>query len=114
MPGLIRESYDGADALDYLQWLSRREEGLAAKPHWLELGAQGSDESPPERTSPQQVTAHRGDNISQLIGTSDPAAIGAFARINNLRPGDSTIYPGKAYSLPLGGTVSDADRGEGL
>jgi hypothetical protein len=101
------------DDADYLDWLAGREDEIADQPHWLtlepiDLEEEFAREPPPMR----EVTAKRGDSISRLLGTSDPAAIGAFGRVNGLRPGDSEIYAGRQYFLPLG--ASDEDRGEGL
>jgi hypothetical protein len=42
--------------------------------------------------------AQRGDSISKILGTSKPAAIGAFMRINGLT--SSEIFAGQEYVLP--------------
>lgn len=51
-----------------------------------------------------------GDSISKILGTSDPAAIGAFMRANGLT--DSTIRPGDKLILPAG-NYSRADAALG-
>jgi hypothetical protein len=63
--------------------------------------------------APSTVRAKNGDNISKLIGTSNPSALGAFGRANGMRPGDSTIYPGRTYVIP-NDLSGPADQRQGL
>ena len=61
--------------------------------------------------SPVPYTAQSGDSISTILGTSDPAAIGAFMRANGLT--SSTIYPGEQLVFPSGGyTAGDEALGQ--
>lgn len=61
--------------------------------------------------SPVAYTVQSGDSLSGILGTSDPAAIGAFMRANGLT--SSTIYPGEQLVMPSGGyTDSDAALGQ--
>jgi len=60
---------------------------------------------------PVSYTVQAGDTLSTILGTSDPAAIGAFMRANGLS--DSTIHPGDQLVLPSGGyDQSDAALGQ--
>jgi hypothetical protein len=55
--------------------------------------------------------AQRGDSISKIVGTSDPAAIGAFMRANGLT--SSEIFAGQEYELPTDSyTRADARLGQ--
>lgn len=64
----------------------------------------------PEPIGPVSYTVQGGDSLSGILGTSDPAAIGAFMRANGLT--SSTIYPGEQLALPSGGyTASDEALG---
>ena len=63
--------------------------------------------------SPVAYTVQSGDSLSGILGTSDPAAIGAFMRANGLT--SSTIYPGEQLVFPSGGyTASDATLGQAM
>jgi YD repeat-containing protein len=58
----------------------------------------------------QPYVVQSGDSLSKILGTSDPAAIGAFMRANGLT--SSTIHPGDQLVLPKGDySTSDADLG---
>ncbi|MFL5298188.1 MAG: hypothetical protein ACJ798_17560 [Phenylobacterium sp.] len=48
------------------------------------------------------MKAQPGDNITRLAGSSDPAAMGAFARLNGMDGRSSTIYAGRVYRLSSG------------
>ena len=64
---------------------------------------------------PKYLKAQPGDHITRLVGGSDPAAIGTFARLNGMDGRSSTIYPGHVYRLSDGNaeaTVDDAALGE--
>jgi hypothetical protein len=63
---------------------------------------------------PKYVKAQPGDNVTRLLGGGDPAAIGAFARLNGMDDRGSTIYAGRVYRLPTGNaevTPDDAALG---
>jgi len=61
--------------------------------------------------SPVPYTVQSGDSLSGILGTSDPAAIGAFMQANGLT--SSTIYPGEQLVFPSGGyTDSNAALGK--
>jgi hypothetical protein len=102
------------DEDEYLDWLLGRQEEVTNQPHWLEVSRGSEEEFAPEAPPMRQVTAQRGDNISKLLGTSDPGAVGAFARVNGLKRGESTIYAGHDYLLSAESDAARADRGEGL
>lgn len=57
----------------------------------------------------RRVKAREGDSISRLLGSSDPAMIGAFVRRNGLSGRDSVIRAGRTYVVPV---VADAFDGE--
>jgi len=60
---------------------------------------------------PVSYTVQSGDSLSGILGTSDPAAIGAFMQANGLT--SSTIYPGEQLVMPSGGyTEGDAALGQ--
>jgi hypothetical protein len=46
------------------------------------------------------ATARRGDSISRLLGTSDPAAIGRFLTLNGLDGPRSGLTAGRTYAVP--------------
>jgi len=52
-------------------------------------------------------TAKGGDSISSILGTSDPAAIGAFMEANGLQ--DSGLRAGQSYLIPRRADLADAD-----
>lgn len=56
------------------------------------------------------MAARPGDSISSLVGTSDPAAIGRFLSLNNMEPGQATIYAGHRYVVPT--SFDNASRDE--
>ncbi len=59
----------------------------------------------------ESVVARSGDSISKIIGTSDPAAIGAFMRANGLT--SSNIRAGEEYVIPSEGpTTQDRALGQ--
>ncbi|WP_005034643.1 Ig-like domain repeat protein [Holophaga foetida] len=60
-----------------------------------------------------QVTAKAGQGPSAMLGTSDPAMVGAFMRLNGMEVGDST-YKGTRYDLPNKWDIQDGDRERGL
>lgn len=96
MAGLFSFPQRESDESEYAKWLRRREADIADLPQWLELPLMA--EAP--EAQPRLVQARSGDSISKLLGTSDPGAIGAFARANGLEVGDSKIYAGRTYVLP--------------
>jgi hypothetical protein len=111
--GFFKSPFRTNDESEVPDWIRAREDDIALQPHWLELEPA---EVEPESSGPppaREVTARRGDSISRLLGTSDPNAIGAFARANGLKRGDSTIYAGRNYVIPtdLGGTTADLRDG---
>jgi hypothetical protein len=53
--------------------------------------------SPADAPEPRFYTARPGDSISTILGTSDPAAIGAFMQLNGLN--SSQIRAGRTYQL---------------
>lgn len=62
--------------------------------------------------SDARYTVQPGDNLSSIIGSSDPAAIGAVMRASGLS--GSTIRPGQELILPAGGYSSgDVALGQG-
>jgi hypothetical protein len=66
------------------------------------------------RATVRYVKARQGDNITRLVGGSDPASIGAFARLNGMDGRNSTIYAGRAYRIPSGSDdVTDGDAALG-
>ena len=69
-----------------------------------------SDSGDPTARVPRYVKAHAGDSITRLVGSSDPNAIGAFARMNGMDGRSSTIYAGRVYALP--GPDDFAARGD--
>lgn len=46
------------------------------------------------------VAARSGDNISKLLGASDPAAIGKFLSLNGMNGRSSTLREGRSYVVP--------------
>lgn len=52
-------------------------------------------------------TARGGDSISSILGTSNPAAIGAFMEANGLK--DSGLRAGQSYLIPRRADLADAD-----
>lgn len=63
--------------------------------------------------SDASYTVQPGDNLSSIIGSSDPAAIGAVMRASKLS--GSTIRPGQELILPMGGySSSDAALGQAV
>ncbi len=52
-------------------------------------------------------TARNGDSISAILGTSDPAAIGAFMHANGMK--DSGLRAGQSYLVPRRADLADAD-----
>jgi hypothetical protein len=79
--------------------------------------AAGQSEAPtpaPSRPSVRYVRARPGDSITRLAGGSDPAVVGAFARLNGMDVRNSTIYAGRVYALPTGNAeATDADAALG-
>jgi hypothetical protein len=74
-------------------------------------GDDGSGDQPnappsPSGPSVRYVKAQAGDNVTRLVGGSDPAAVGAFARLNGMDGRNSTIYAGRVYAIPTG--IGDA------
>src|SRR5690606_6889748 len=51
-------------------------------------------------------TARDGDSISAILGTSNPAAIGAFMQANGMT--DSGLRAGRSYLVPRRADLSDA------
>jgi hypothetical protein len=58
---------------------------------------------------PKYVKAQPGDNITRLVGGRDPAAIGAFARLNGMDGRSSTIYAGRVYAIPTGSDAASPE-----
>jgi hypothetical protein len=65
--------------------------------------------SAPSARAAKYVRAQPGDNITRLAGGSDPAAIGAFARLNGMDGRRSTIYAGRVYAIPTGNDVASPE-----
>lgn len=58
-------------------------------------------------------TARKGDSISSILGSSDPAAIGAFMDVNGMK--DSRLRVGESYLIPRRADLADqsmAGRGQ--
>ena len=51
-------------------------------------------------------TARKGDSISSILGSSDPAAIGAFMEANGMK--DSRLRVGESYLIPRRADLTDA------
>jgi hypothetical protein len=66
-------------------------------------GSAGAAATPQRET----VTARAGASISRLLGTSNPRAIEAFMRLNDLS--NSTIFAGREYVLPTAADIAAAD-----
>jgi hypothetical protein len=58
------------------------------------------DSIPPPPPPALAFAVQRGDTISGILGTSDPAATGRFMRENNLT--SSTLFPGQSCHIPSG------------
>jgi|GEM_PF-3845143 len=68
--------------------------------------AMGFGENPNSPISSMRfVTASKGDNISSLIGKSDPRDIGNFMQANTLD--SSRIHAGKAYFIPQNSRITE-------
>lgn len=61
-------------------------------------GGKGITQIVAELSQPTTYTAQAKDNISRILGTSDPQAVGNFMRANGLT--SSTIYAGQDYVIP--------------
>lgn len=62
--------------------------------------------------APDTYTVQSGDSLSKILGTSDPAAIGAFMRANGLT--SSMIHSGDQLVLPSSGDYISSDAALGL
>jgi hypothetical protein len=69
----------------------------------------GTESPAPSGPPAKYVKAQPGDNITRLVGDSDPAAIGAFARLNGMDGRSSTIYAGRVYAIPTGSDAASPE-----
>jgi LysM repeat protein len=74
-------------------------------------GSVSGDESREVESASEQlktsVTAQSGDSISKIVGTSNPKAIEAFMRANNLS--SSAIQAGQSYKMPSAADYEASD-----
>ena len=70
-----------------------------------------SDPASPAANPPtvRYVKAQPGDNITRLAGSSEPGAVGAFARLNGMDGRGSTIYAGRVYAIPTSSGAASPD-----
>jgi hypothetical protein len=61
-------------------------------------------------SGPATYTVKKGDNLSKILGTSDPIVIGATMRVNGME--SSMIQPGQELTLPDNYNEGDARRGQ--
>jgi hypothetical protein len=70
-------------------------------------GGQPAPSAPNE--PPKYVKAQAGDSITRLAGGSDPATVGAFARLNGMDGRNSTIFAGRVYRLSANAEATPDD-----
>jgi hypothetical protein len=123
--GLARQ---GGVSDDIDSWMERRwsdlarqtEESLGARlsdPDQLQEIAPVEPGAASDTSSPEPMDiglrfqkARPGANISSLIGSSDPRAVGKFLSLNGMDASSSTIRPGRSYIVPT--RWDDATDGE--